>query len=139
MNNEYLKKIYDPNVWLEKHIKQLSYARNMILLFAVSALGFSLSYYQKVPSRFIISGCILLLFSIFCGMAIALLESRNYRLKWKIGRLFERKNINEDNAQFLDLQRHCDKIERLNRILLVVQLATFLIAIIFIASAFLRK
>ena len=142
---EYYEKIYDSNTWLDIHVKHLSYIRNLLLVLAAASLGYTLnilratSYEMCCCLIFIIKlSCFLFLLSITVGVIIALLESKNYRLKWKISRLIQqKKDFSENDTDFISLQQKCSYLESTNTNLLYIQSAFFLISIILMTLIFL--
>ena len=128
---EYHKKIYDIKTWQNIHVKQLSYTRNLILILATASLAFTINKYNSDNhgiSCMIYFGLqatgVLFLISIACGLLIAILESENYRLKYRIARNVER------DIDFKNEQNKCSLIEKVNKYTLYIQIGLFLIGII---------
>ena len=128
-NKDYLQKIYDIIAWQAHHVKQLAFSRNLILILSTASLGYTITLLinvnvsdceQIVGLKMAIGG---FLASLASGIIIALLESENYRLKYKISRNIER------DRDFKNLQRSCTKIESINRVLFYMQLILFFLAI----------
>lgn len=131
MKKEYYQKAYDLKTWLNIHISQLSYTRNLILVLSIAALGFAINYHEAnirgipIKNQLKISVLFLVL-SIVFGLIIAFLESENYRLKRKISRIIEQNEDFEDtNSKFIRLQNKCTTIEQINRFLFYSQLISF--------------
>ncbi len=139
-DKEYYKKIYDLKQWQNIHVNQLSYTRNLFIVLSTSVLAFLISIildkkFSEVLTCWVKASVIILLFSTFCGIVIAISESENYRKKYKIGRILE---SFENQFQKLpdDIKREqqcCSKLENVNRILFYFQLGLFSIAIVIIS------
>ena len=130
MEKEKLEKIYNINNWLPIHIQQLFYLRNLILLLAFGALGFTLNILSKdleliFKILFMIIS-ILYLITICLGFIITYNESENYRYKYKISRLLI-KNKDYDHKNDED---ECTKLENNNRCLIKSQIIIFLSTVI---------
>ena len=136
-NKDYFKKIYDLGSWQGIHVGQLAYTRNLVMILATASLGFTINLLLdknltecgKIIGIKTSSG--LLLSSILFGLVMAILESENYRLKYKIGRMIEN---HEGNFEKLPedigrLQRFCSNLETTNRFLIYGQLFLFLTAV----------
>ncbi|MFZ6664631.1 hypothetical protein [Peijinzhouia sedimentorum] len=143
-NKEYYKKIYNLNSWKGIHVGQLAYTRNLVIILATASLGFSLTLLfdkkltdceQLIATK---TTCGLLLASVFCGLLIAILESENYRLKYKIGRKIESCHEQFENlpTEIERLQNKCTSLESKNRILNYVQLILFFTAMIILTITF---
>lgn len=137
-NKEYYRKVYNLESWQGIHVRQLSYARNLVLILATASLGFSLNllFDNKLTLCTQIIAikitCGLLLFSVFIGLLISILESENYRLKYKIGRKLEKLSEQFDQLPHdLELiQSKCTLLESLNRFLNIGQLILFFASVI---------
>ena len=141
---DYYKKIYDLESWKGIHVAHLAYTRNLVIVLATASLGFALNFLfknelfncEQILLLKISSG--LLLVSIFIGLLIAILESENYRLKYKIARTLEK---NEDPFDKLpsdieSLQGKCSSLESLNRFLIYQQMILFFASIITLTVVF---
>jgi len=129
-NNDYEKIIYDLKEWQSNHVKQLAYTRNLILVLSTASLGFAITLLlnERVADCQNLVGLKVSIFgfllSITIATLIALLESENYRLKYKIARNIER------DKEFKSLEKTCTSLEKTNRVLFYLQLAFFVVAII---------
>lgn len=126
---KYHKKIYDIKTWQNIHVKQLSYTRNLILILATASLAFTINTFKGqnygVCQEYLIKVAgILFLFSIACGLLIAIFESKNYRLKYKIARNIER------DMNFKEDEKKCTHVETCNKHAFRFQIAFFLSGII---------
>ena len=135
-NKKYYQKIYDLKSWQGFHVNQLSYIRNLIIILSTAVLGFSIKLLLdcSVTSRLDIIlvkiSCGLLFGSITSGILMSILESINYRKKYKISRMLETKNEFEKLPDdILKIQNFCSKLESTNRILFYTELLLFTITI----------
>ena len=126
--NEFQKKIYSIDNWQKIHVQQLSYTRNLFIILASAALGYTLSLINHdlecIYSILFKILSFIYLSSIAFGAFIAYSESENYRLKYLIARNLERSLPIEEE------EKQCSKIESRNRGLIIIQLVLFLIGII---------
>ncbi len=139
MDKEYYKKLYDLKSWQGLHVNQLGYLRNLVLILSTASLGFTVNLLvdKKViecrETTCIKVSCFFLLASIFAGIVMAILESKNYRLKYKIGRMIEKSgDFNELPDDIDKQQQRCSRLERMNRVLLYFEAILFLVAILII-------
>jgi hypothetical protein len=125
--NDYHKKVYNVDNWQKLHVQQLSYTRNLVIILASAALGYTLSLLDNNLSHTIkMSLKIISLFyltSIAIGVLIAYTESKNYRLKYYISRKIEK------SQPFEEEEKQCTAIEYKNKWLIKTQLLLFGIAI----------
>jgi hypothetical protein len=134
-DKKYYQRLYDITSWQAIHVKHLSYTRNLVLVLSTASLGFTvtlLSDKKLVECTQILwtktSGW-LLFGSIITAILISILESKNYRLKYKIGRMIEYSQDFESLPTEIDRQQQCCTIlERVNTALLFVELFMFLTA-----------
>lgn len=143
-NGEYLKKVYDLKSWQGHHVSQLAYTRNLVLVLSTGSLGFAITLLQGESLRYcsIVAlkiASLFLLLSIIIGVAIAWLESENYRLKYKIGR-----RLAKEEGELKELPEvanrddgSCTRLECINRQLLRAQLTLFSVAIAIMTVLFL--
>jgi len=128
MSDEYNKKVYNVDNWQKMHVQQLSYTRNLIIILASAALGYTLNLLsQDLSCAFEILFkilCILYLISVAVGLLIAYSESENYRMKYYISRKIEK------SQPFDDEEKICTSIETRNKWLIKVQLLLFTLSII---------
>ncbi len=93
--DDYNKKIYNVDNWQKLHVKQLAYTRNLVILLASAALGYTLNTLTpksgNVLNVLFIIVSLLFLISIAIGFIIAYGESKNYRLKYHISRIILKK------------------------------------------------
>ncbi len=138
----YYQKLYDMKAWQGFHVNQLSYFRNIILVLSTAVLGFSVNLlstrnYFCCMDFVIKTSCVLLIISIVIGICLALLESRNYRLKYKIGRMIESKDDFNELPNDIQVQiNSCSKIEKINRTLIIIEMILFVVAIIMLTLTF---
>ncbi len=126
--DDYNKKVYKIDNWQKLHVQQLSYTRNLVIILASAALGYTLSLLNndltcnlKLLLKII---SLVYLISITIGVFIAYSESENYRLKYYISRKIEKLQPFEKEEQ------SCTSIEGRNKWLIKTQLILFGIAII---------
>lgn len=126
--DDFRKKIYSIDNWQKLHVQQLSYTRNLFIILASAALGYTLSLLnQDLECVYAVLFKILSLVyvtSIALGALIAYSESENYRLKYNIARNIER------SLPFEEEEKRCSRIEGRNRCLIIIQLTLFVIGIL---------
>lgn len=143
-DKDYYKKIYNLDSWKGIHVGQLAYTRNLVMILATASLGFSLTllFDKKLTDcgKLIATKttCGLLLASIFVGLLIAILESENYRLKYKIGRMLENYSEQFDKlpTDIERLQNKCSSLESVNWFLNYGQLILFLVSVVILTITF---
>ena len=142
---EELKESYDIKSWQSLHVKQLSYVRNLFIIISTALTGFTVSLIfsnqqlsQIVNILLKISG-IGYLVPISLGIWIAINESTNYRLKYKISRIVKRSEQPTENPEFSHLETESTYLENTNRTLFKGQLLTFLLAFIVLIVALFMK
>lgn len=136
-DNQYNKDIYDTKTWQNIHVAQLSYTRNLLIILAVASLGFTVTQiggshtdpFKLFKFDLPLAGLSFLI-SIALGLLIALLESTNYRLKYKIAR-----DILQGH-DFEKLQSKCSKIEFFNGWALIGQVFLFLFGVIILCVTY---
>lgn len=141
---EYYRSIYDVKTWLNLHITQTNYTRNLILTFSIATLAYSLNQYSNSVPK---SGSAALFYLSFFNTGIAIVfgllmefyQSQNFRSKRKISRIIEKdENFDDTNEEFQKLVRGCDADEEAIRLLSYGQLTFFLGALIPTAAAIIR-
>lgn len=134
-DKKYYQSLYDLKSWQGLHVNQLSYTRNLILVLSMASLGFTVTllFDKDLADRGeiiwtkISSG--LLFASILTGTLMALLESENYKLKYKIGRMIENSEDFETLPSDIDRQqRNCSRLEGVTSFLLYIELFLFVAA-----------
>ncbi len=134
MNDDYRKKVYNMDNWQQMHVQQLSYWRNLVIILASAALGYTLSIINGELSSVdevllkIIS--LLFLLSIAVGFIIAYKESENYRLKYYISRKILQSDDFLNSDLFKEAEDKCTKIERTNKLLLGCEIIAFGIGVV---------
>lgn len=127
-SDDFRKKIYNIDNWQKLHVQQLAYTRNLFIILASAALGYTLSSLNHdlecVYAILLKILCLVYLLSIAIGAFIAYAESENYRLKYLIARNIER------SLPFEEEEKRCSRIEGRNRCLIVIQIVLFLLGII---------
>ena len=134
MNEDYRKKVYDMDNWQQMHVQQLSYWRNLVIILASAALGYTLSIITRelssVNEVLLKIICLFFLLSISLGFMIAYKESENYRLKYYISRKILQSDDFLNSDQFRKAEAKCTKIEGTNKVLLAWEIIMFGIGVI---------
>jgi len=135
------KKVYDLDAWRDHHVRQLAYARNIILALALATFGFVVTLLvdineNKLSEILLKVGASCFLISIALGLVVAILESRNYRLKYRIARSLEKEGAAWDDKNERD-ECSCTFLEGWNRVLLPTQIAFFTIGLVSLACTIL--
>ena len=148
-NNKPLKdqrEIYDVVTWLNIHVAQLSYTRNLIIVLATALIGFIAYQASSEDSLYVVQEClinsslILNILSVFFGIVISILSEWNYRVYRKISRELLKADEYSDNLKE-DLRGKKsinDTIEAMNRYLFFLQLTTFGTGVLLIGIAILK-
>ncbi|RKF03978.1 hypothetical protein C8N26_1610 [Tenacibaculum lutimaris] len=123
---------YDIKSWQSLHVKQLSYVRNLFIFISTALTGFisslifsdkQLSFFVNILLKISAIGYII---PISIGIWIAINESKNYRLKYKISRIVKRFEQPSENPEFKKIEAECTCLENMNKFLFKSQLLTFL-------------
>lgn len=134
-DKKYYQTLYDLKSWQGLHVNQLWYTRNLVLVLSTASLGFTVTLLfdknftdcGEVIWTKISSG--LLFASILAGILLAILESENYKLKYKIGRMIEARDDFETIPEDIDRQqRNCSRLEKINSVLIYIELFLFVVA-----------
>lgn len=128
-NEDFLKEIYDIKTWQGLHVNQLAYTRNLFIILSTALQGFI--YSQHVNSNPLFWSSLLLALSTGIGILIAVLESENYRKKYRLSRMVKKQM--DDKGDFGRIEGQCTNIENANRILFFAQAAMFLAGAIVLA------
>ncbi|OFX84250.1 MAG: hypothetical protein A2W99_00555 [Bacteroidetes bacterium GWF2_33_16] len=135
-DKNYYQKIYDLKSWQGFHVNQLGYIRNLILVLSTAVLGFTVKLLineSVTDSSDILAikiTCGLLFGSIISGILMAIFESENYKLKYKIGRMLENKSDFDQLPDDIEKKQNCcDCFELINKILLYSELTMFAVAV----------
>ena len=131
-NKEGIKEIYDVKTWLQIHISQLTYVRNLIIIISTAEIGFLVNILMNkcLTDIEINFGLISLTFgvtSIIFGFYIAYHESENFRLKGRISRQIIK------GGEYMEDEDKCTKLERGNKIFFKGQLLVLSLSLIFLS------
>lgn len=140
-DRKYYLEIYDVKTWLNIHVAQLSYTRNLLLTFATACLGYGVNEYRKIKDDYQfclqawwIFAFVLLLISIVFGVLLVINECNNFRYKRKISRIISADdNFTEDHKEFNNLQNKCTGLEKRHPYFFFTQMFTFLGGLILLA------
>lgn len=129
-----LREIYDVKTWLNIHVSQLSYTRNLLIVLASAEIGFVLGKTESNGNELIYK--VIMIFSaisVGVGLLLALNEESNFRKKRQISRLLARnKSFEAVKAEYLIIENECTKLEERNKYLFWTQSLLFAIATFFI-------
>jgi len=136
---------YDIKSWQALHVKQLSYVRNLFIFISTALTGFIVSLIFSNEQLSLVVNVLLkvsgigYIIPISLGIWIAINESKNYRLKYKIARIVMRSEQPTDNPEFQQLETECTCLENTNRTLFKSQLLTFLATFVILLVALFLK
>lgn len=134
------RKIYDVTTWLNIHITQLAYFRNLLIIMSFAEIGYVVNYFDKTQNHisneawWLFISMVINIISIGIGLLLAWRAQENFRLKRKISRiLVKNDDILNAKDEYKIVEKECEKLESGNRIYIKLQVLTFGVATLIIS------